>query len=75
MFTISYKEFITLASVGAYITGRGLNGSSMTVDRIDNRKGYVAGNIQFLTRSANSIKQAKHDEKRYSAGMRWQGGG
>lgn len=36
--------------------GRGFMPESASIDRIDNKKGYVYGNIQVLSRRANTIK-------------------
>jgi hypothetical protein len=51
-----------------YSTGRGKGGfvpASPSVDRIDNKKGYVPGNVWIISNRANSIKRdADWDELR-----------
>lgn len=37
--------------------GEGVVWSNASVDRIDNTKGYVKGNVQVVSRLANSMKQ------------------
>jgi hypothetical protein len=71
-FTISFEYFERFARKSRLLERRGLHGAALTVDRMDNLRGYVVGNIQPLTRSANSYKRAVHDAIRMSAGMAWQ---
>lgn len=39
------------------IFGQGVVWSNPSLDRIDNNKGYIKGNVQVLSRRANSVKQ------------------
>lgn len=53
---ISRADFINLCNAHNYFELRGRSSSSLTLDRIDNTKGYSLDNIQFLTKHANSVK-------------------
>jgi DNA-binding CsgD family transcriptional regulator len=46
-----------------YGHGLGYNGSSPSLDRIDNSKGYVEGNVAIISRRANSIKSDATSEE------------
>lgn len=70
-FSIPFAEFERFARETEYLTRRGNNGGSLTVDRKDNLKGYISGNIQAMTRSENSVKLAKQDAKRMECGFAW----
>lgn len=37
--------------------GRGANGASPSIDRIDNSKGYVRGNVAIISSGANALKR------------------
>lgn len=71
-FNLSLGTFIRFAKQSDYLNRTGRNGHCLTVDRIDNLKGYKKGNIQPLTRSENAMKQARRDAIRMQAGMKWQ---
>jgi hypothetical protein len=55
-FGITFKEFQKFARRSDYLAGKGRRKESYTIDRIDNSKGYVIGNLQILTLSQNSKK-------------------
>ena len=40
-----------------FIFGGGLNEFSPSLDRINNKKGYVSGNVQWISAKANTIKR------------------
>ena len=70
VFTISFEEFEDFALKAEYIDKKGPWAGDLTVDRIDNLKGYVSGNLQPLTRARNSEKRAKYDAIRRGK-MKW----
>jgi hypothetical protein len=70
-FNLPKPYFIRFALRSDYLNRKGLNGHCLTIDRINNLRGYVVGNIQPLTRKQNTIKQARRDEIRMRAGMKW----
>lgn len=70
-FAIPFAYFSRFASRTRYVERTGLYAWCLTVDRIDNLRGYVPGNIQPLTRAANSEKRMKQDACRMRAGMEW----
>jgi hypothetical protein len=70
-FTIGFPEFEEFARQSDYLGQKGLGGDCLTVDRIDNLRGYVSGNIQPMTRSENSVKRCKFDAMRQSCGYVW----
>jgi hypothetical protein len=46
-----------------YVQGKGGSWNSPSLDRIDNDKGYIKGNVQIISKRANSIKSdASFDE-------------
>lgn len=59
VFTITFEYFKQFCYETDYIAGKGRRKKSYTIDRIDNSKGYVPGNIQMLTKSENSRKSSK----------------
>lgn len=70
-FTLSLRVFRKFALQTDYLNRTGPNGHCLTVDRIDNLKGYNSRNIQPLTRIENAIKKAKQDQIRMTAGYAW----
>lgn len=73
-FTISFEEFERFATETNYVTRTGNERESLTVDRKDNLKGYIPGNIRALTRAENTAKRNKHDEIRFKKGYAWANG-
>lgn len=72
VFALPFPLFRRFALVSEYLNRTGNGNHCLTVDRINNLRGYVPGNIQPLTREENRMKQAKVDAHRMSAGMAWQ---
>ena len=70
-FTITFADFEQFARESDYLERTGPFAACLTVDRIDNLIGYVPGNLQPLTRAANSEKRAKQDQIRMRAGFSW----
>lgn len=70
-FRLTFPSFRYFALRSDYLNRTGNGGHCLTVDRIDATKGYVKGNLQPLTRIANSIKKAKIDAIRMKAGFSW----
>ena len=56
-FAISLEYFSAFAIRTKLLTGRGRSRDAWHVDRIDNSKGYVEGNLQVLTASENVSKE------------------
>lgn len=77
-FTLTLRQFAIFAKQSDYLNRTGINGHCLTVDRIDDDRGYVwnrnpdINNIQPLTRIKNSEKKARQDKIRLEAGLRWQ---
>lgn len=63
-FLLSIKEWKQFCDATNYLKLRGTFAQDMTVDRIIDALGYVAGNIQMITRAENSKKQAQDRKKR-----------
>lgn len=63
-FLLSIKEWKQFCDTTGYLKLRGTFAQDMTVDRIIDALGYVAGNIQMITRAENSKKQAQDRKKR-----------
>lgn len=64
-FGLSFDFFKKFCKRTAYIQLKGPGPNDMTIDRIIPELGYIDGNIQMITRIANTIKQRK-DEKVWS---------
>lgn len=71
-FHLKLKDFVRFAKQSDYLNRTGQNGHCLTVDRIEEDRGYFLNNIQPLTRTKNSEKKARQDKIRMEAGMRWQ---
>jgi hypothetical protein len=70
-FTLSLRAFRFFAIATSYLNRTGNSRDCLTVDRIDNKKGYTPKNIQALTRAENSMKRARQDAIRFKAGFAW----
>lgn len=71
-FRLTFRQWLPIARQSDYVNRTGSNGHCLTVDRIDNTKGYFLRNVQFLTRAENTMKQARRDAIRLQAGLKWQ---
>jgi len=58
-FNLTFEEFKKFAIETKYIAGKGRSKQSLTIDRIDNSRGYSLDNIQILTKSENCSKRTK----------------
>lgn len=57
-FTLTLEEFTEFVLNTGYMKGKGLSSESLTIDRIDNERGYTIDNIRVITKSENSSKGA-----------------
>ena len=71
-FAITFEQFMEVALKSDYIEKKGNHAQGLTVDRINNLKGYILNNVCVMTRSENSVKRAKFDAIRMKAGYSWQ---
>jgi len=55
-FALPFAWFCAAASASGYDRAHGQSRDSLTVDRIDNRRGYEPDNIQFISHAENSRK-------------------
>ncbi len=55
-FSLTFEEFEQFCVESEYIKGKGIFVNSLHVDRIDETKGYVTGNIQVLPNGKNVKK-------------------
>lgn len=55
-FRLTLEEFKFFAEKTNYLSRRGKTSLSFSIDRIDNRRGYVANNIRCITIAENSRK-------------------
>lgn len=56
-FSLTFEHYKKFAEESGYAKLKGNHGMSLTIERIDDAKGYEVGNIKALTRSANSRRQ------------------
>lgn len=68
---ITFAAFIIFAAKTRYLTQKGNESGSLTIDRIDHTKGYVPGNLRAITRIENVEKQCREQGKRFEAGFAW----
>lgn len=71
-FRLTFFVFRRFALQTDYLNKKGQFGHCLTVDRINNLKGYYKSNIQPLTRSQNAEKQARRDAIRMQRGHQWE---
>lgn len=69
---ITLAAFTIFARRTQYLTKKGNEAGSLTIDRIDSAKGYVPGNIRAVTRRENVEKHCREQGKRFEAGYAWQ---
>ena len=64
-FTITFTYWLSFVQKTGYMAKKGIMKDSWHVDRIDESKGYVPGNLQVLTNSANVRKYLtyQYDER------------
>ena len=58
-FELSFEQFEQFCVKYNYIGSKGKRSDSYSIDRIDNSKGYVIGNIQIMTFGENARKGIK----------------
>lgn len=58
-FLLTLEEFKLFCARTGYMELRGKTQDSMSIDRIDENRGYSLDNIQMITLRENSLKQAK----------------
>lgn len=58
-FDLTFNQFSKFCTKYDYISGKGKTRESLSIDRIDNTKGYTESNIRVLTLSENSAKGKK----------------
>lgn len=66
-FTITLEDFKKFCYETEYIMRKGRTKISYSIDRIDDNKGYVPGNLQPLTVSENSKKERRRKYLDYDA--------
>lgn len=64
--TLTFEQFEEFALKYDYLGRKGQDRQCLTVDRVDNKKGYHFDNIQPLSREANTRKMRKYDAIRNS---------
>ena len=58
-FGLTFGQFVEFCHKTDYIGGKGKTAQSLTIDRIDNEKGYTLDNIRTLTNAENAQKHTK----------------
>src|SRR5258706_148054 len=56
-FTISFEYWQAFCAAYRYIENKGMKADSITVERENDNKGYVEGNLTVLTRKENVTKE------------------
>ncbi len=70
-FSITLAWFREFVKGNGYMEGRGRLTDSLTIDRVDNLRGYTMDNLQILSKSENVIKYHATDVKR-ELGPQWE---
>lgn len=70
---ITLAAFTIWARRTQYLTRKGNEAGSITIDRRDSTKGYVPGNLKAMTRRENTRKQMREQQERMQAGYAWRG--
>lgn len=60
-FNLTLNEFKQFCNETGYLEKKGKDKNSMTIDRIDSKKGYSINNIRILSHYENSIRADKDD--------------
>jgi len=69
-FGLTREQFRELCEITGYLEGKGTSPLSMTLDRIDARRGYVPGNLQVMTLRDNVAKGNREREITFRDGIR-----
>ena len=56
IFTITLVDFTEFIAGTDYLERRGRKNENLTIDRIDNNKGYILGNLRVMTNLENKKK-------------------
>jgi len=62
LFLLSLPHYELIVTTSDYLTKRGRGAEDLTIDRIIPELGYIDGNIQVLTNSANVKKRNRDNE-------------
>lgn len=55
-FNLTRQEFDKFCQKTGYLEKKGQNGTDLTIDRKDHRRGYEYDNLQVMTHALNSLK-------------------
>jgi len=56
-FTLTLTDYKELVDSFSYMAGRGKTGGALSLDRIDNLRGYERGNLRVITLAENSRRR------------------
>lgn len=56
VFALPFEHYCELVLASGYLEKKGKTAASLSIDRIDEKKGYIVGNVQVITLSENSRK-------------------
>ena len=68
---ITYAAFYIWARRTEYVTRKGNEAGSITIDRKDPRRGYEPGNLRVLTRAENARRGMREQQEKMQAGYAW----